>query len=56
MPIGGFTARAMSQILCEVARAIPKEVVIMNDQEVVMELDEETSLMDVSGAIQGLFH
>ena len=43
-------------MLHEVAGAIPKEVVIMNDQEVVMELDEETSLMDVSRAIHGLFH
>ena len=46
LPIGGFTTRAMSQMLHEVAGAIPKEVVIMNDQEVVMELDEEMSLMD----------
>ena len=55
-PIGGFTTMAMSQMLHEVAGAIPKEVVIMNDQEVVMELDEETSLMDVSRAIHGLFN
>ena len=56
LPIGGFTTRAMSQMLAEVAGAIPKQVVIMNDQEVVMELDEETSLMDVSRAIHRLFH
>ena len=56
LPIGGFTGRAMSQMLHEVAGVVPKEVVIMNDQEVVMELDEETSLMDVSRAIHGLFH
>ena len=37
-------------MLYEVAGAIP------NDQEVVMELDEETSLMDVSRAIHRLFH
>ena len=55
-PIGGFTTRAMSQMLHDVAGAIPKKLVIMNDQEVVMELDEETSLMDVSRAIHGLFH
>ena len=54
--IGGFTTRAMSQMLHEVAGAIPKEVVIMNDQEVVMELDGETSFMDVSRAIHRLFH
>ena len=56
LPIGGFTARAMSQMLHEITGVIPKEVVIMNDQEVVMELDEETSLMDVLRAIHGLFH
>ena len=28
----------------------------MNNQEVVMELDEEMSLMDVSRDIHGLFH
>ena len=56
LPIGGFIARAMSQMLHEIAGVVPKEVVIMNDQEVVMELDEETSLMDVSRAIHGLFN
>ena len=55
LPIGRFTARAMSQMLHEIAGVVPKEVVIMNDQEVVMELDEETSLMDISRAIHGLF-
>ena len=54
--ICGFTAREMSQMLHEIAGVAPREVVIMNDQEVVMELDEETSLMDVSRAIRGLFH
>ena len=39
LTIGGFTGRAMSQMPHEVAGVIPKEVVIMNDQEVVMELD-----------------
>ena len=56
LPIGGFTSRAMSQMLHEVAGVVPKEVIIMNDQEVVMELDEESSLMDVSRARHGLFH
>ena len=37
LPIGGFTGRAMSQMLHEVAGIVPKEVVIMHDQEVVME-------------------
>ena len=56
LPIGGFTTGAMSKMMHEVAGAIPKGVVIMNDQEVVMKLGEETSLMDVSRAIHGLFH
>ena len=56
MPIGWFTARTMFQILHEITGVIPKEVVTMNDQEVVMELDEETSLMDVLRSIHGLFH
>ena len=41
----------MSQMLHEVAGVIPKEVVVMNDQEVVMELEEETSIMEVTIAI-----
>ena len=39
LPIGGFAGRAMSQMLHKVAGVVPKEVVIMNDQEVVMELE-----------------
>ena len=56
LPIGGFTGTAMSQILREVAGVVPKEVVIMNGWEVVMELNEETSLMDLSRVIHRLFH
>ena len=56
LPIGGFTTRALSQMLHDITGVIPKEVVIMNNQEVVIELDEETSLMDFSRAIHGLFH
>ena len=56
LPIGGFTGRAMSQMLHEVAGVVPKEAVIINDQEVVMELEEEMSIMDVSRVIHGLFH
>ena len=41
LPIGGFTGRAMLQMLHEVTGVVPKEVVIKNDQEIVMELEEE---------------
>ena len=37
LPISGFTGRAMSQMLHKVAVVVPKEVVIMYDQELVME-------------------
>ena len=56
LPIGGFTGGAMSQMLHDVAGVSPKEVVVMNDQEVVIELEEETPIMKVSKAIHGLFH
>ena len=55
LPTGGFTGRAMSQMLHEAAGVVPKEEVIMNDQE-VLELEEETTLMKVSRAVHGLFH
>ena len=42
-------------MLHEVAGVLPREVMIMNDQGVVMELEEETSMMEVSRAIHGLF-
>ena len=53
---GGFNHRAMSQMLHKVAGLVPKEVVIMNDQEVMMELKEETSMMQVLRAIHWLFN
>ena len=56
LPIGGFTGRAIAQMLHVVAGVVPKEVVIIGDQEVVVELEEEMSLMVVSRAIHGLFH
>ena len=56
LPIGGLTGREMLQMLHEVAGVVPKAVVIMNDKELVMDLEEETSLMEVSRAIHGLFH
>ena len=55
LPIGGFAGRAMSQMLHDVAGVIPKEVVVMNDQEVVMELEEETSIMEFQEQFVGCF-
>ena len=39
----------MSQILHDVAGVIPKEVVVMNDQEVIMESEEEPSIIGFIG-------
>ena len=46
----------MSQMLRGVAGVIPKEVVAMNDQEVVMEFEKDTPMIEVSKAMHGLFH
>ena len=55
LPTGGLTEQVMSQMLCEVARVIPKEAVVMKDQEVIMEFEEKTSIIEVPKAIHGLF-
>ena len=54
--IGGFTSRAMIQMIHEIVGVIPREVVILTDQEVVFEIENETSIIEVSKAVQGLFH
>ena len=46
----------MAQMLYEIAGVVPKEVVILTDQEVVMTLEEEASMMGVSRAVHGLYH
>ena len=55
LPIGGFADQVMSQMLQEVVWVILKEVMVMNDQEVVMEF-EDTPMIEVSMAIHGLIH
>ena len=56
LPIGGFTGRTMAQMLHEIAGVVPKEVIILTDQEVIVELEEEESMMEVSRTVHGLFH
>ena len=56
LPIGRLTGQVMSQMLCGVTGVIPKEVVVMNDQEVVMEFEKDTSMIEVSKTVHGLFH
>ena len=56
LPIGGFTNRAMAQMLYEIAGVTLGDVVILTDQEVVIELEMETPIMEVSRAVHGLYH
>ena len=55
LPLGGFTGRAMAQMLYEIAGVTPREVIILIDQEVVVELEMETPIMEVSTAVHGLY-
>ena len=56
LPIGGFTSRAMTQMIHEIMGVIPGEVVILMDQEVVFEIEDESPIIEVCQAMQGLFH
>ena len=56
LPIGGFICRAMTQMIHEITGVILREVVILTDQEVVFEIEDESSIIEVSKAVQGLFH
>ena len=56
LPIGGFTSRAMAQMIHDIMGVIPKEVDILTDQEVVFEIEDQYSIIEVSRMIQGLFH
>ena len=56
LPIGEFTSRAMTQMIYEIIGVIPREVVILMDQEVVFEIGDESSIIEVSKAVQGLCH
>ena len=53
LPIGGFTGRAMAQMLYEIAGVTSREVVILTDQEVVVELEMETPIMECQEQYMG---
>ena len=55
LPIGGFTSTAMAWMLYEIAGVTPREEVILTDQEVVVELEIETPIMEVSRTVHGLY-
>ena len=52
LPIGRFTSRVMAQMLYEITGVTPRDVVVLTDQEIVIEL--ETPIMEVSRAVHGL--
>ena len=56
LPTGGFMNRAMAQMIHDIMGVIPKEADILTDQEVVLEVEDQSSIIEVSRAIQGLFH
>ena len=55
LPIGGFTGREMAQMLNEIVGVTLRDVVVLTDQEVVIELEIETPIMEVSRAVHGLY-
>ena len=40
----------------DIMGVIPKEVDILTDQEVVFKIEDQSSIIEVSRVIQGLFH
>ena len=56
LPTGGFMRSAMIQMICDIMGVIPKETDILTDQEVVLEVEDQSSIIEVSRVIQGLFH
>ena len=54
--VGGFTGRAIAQMLYEIGGVTHREVVILTDQEVVVELEVDTPIMEVSRTVHGLYH
>ena len=50
LPIAGFTSRTMIQMICDIMGVIPKEADILTDPEVVIEIEDQSSI------VEGLFH
>ena len=54
LPMEEFTSRAMVQMICDVTGVVPKEVEKLTDQDVVVEVEDESSIVEVSRGIQGV--
>ena len=46
----------MMQMIHDIIGVIPKEVDILTDQEVVFKIEDQSSIIEVSRVMQGLFH
>ena len=55
LPIGGFTSRVMAEMLYKITGVTPTDVVILTDQEVIIELEKEIPVMEVSRAVHRLY-
>ena len=51
LPIGGFMSRTMTQMIHDIAGVIPKEIDILTDQEVVLEIEDQSLIIEVSRTI-----
>ena len=56
LPMEEFTSRAMVQMICDVIGVVPREVAILTDQEVMVEVEDQSSIVEVSRGIQGIVH
>ena len=48
-------SRAMIQMICDITGVIPKEADILTDQEVVLGIEDQSSIIEVSRANKGYF-
>ena len=56
LPMEEFMSRAMVQMICDVTGVVPREVAILTDQEVMVEVEDQSSIIEVSRGIQGIVH
>ena len=61
LPIGGFTSGAMTRMIQDITGVIPREVVILTDQEVVFKIEDQSSIIEVSKArvvslVRSIYH
>ena len=55
LPIGGFTGRAMAQIMYDIAGVTLRDVLVLTDQKVVVGLEIKTPIIEVSRTVHGLY-